>query len=355
MSPDGQDPYLLLGVDRDSTPAQIRERYHILVQLLHPDRHQSSPEKVRAEATRQMQQINVAYKFLIDAHSRETRERERRARDREEREREARRREAEEREARERKAREREARRREAEKREAREREAQKSEARERKARDREQQRREREIRERQHPRARWTYPSYNPVDLTEPLAIRPITISLPKDGEGYTLGAYLDEQQEQTALLGAEGHLLLFRTRESLHRYLTEPAAHELAEAPGWDSFMNWVLRTGMRDGDERSYDFTLIIHFLRETVPQWDPQLFITHRDFVADVTQAFGCDDLRNLLRLGSPIDELDDLLRVSHRPLAGWKARRELYSGHSRTFDRAWRDAISLIRKRVRWLR
>ncbi|MFI7077322.1 J domain-containing protein [Micromonospora sp. NPDC049903] len=363
MSPDGQDPYLLLGVTRDSTPAQIRERYRILVQVWHPDRHQSSPENVRAEATRQMQQINAAYKLLLDGHGRDSREDRTSGggtgsgggngqRETFEQEQERRTRE---RDAHERDMREREARRRATEEREAREREAEEREARERETRERERQEREREARERQHPSARWTHPSYDPAALPESPAIRPITVSLPNGEEGYTLRAYVDDQKEQALFLGADGDLLLFRSPESLHRYLTEPGAHELAAVPGWDDFMNWALRTGMRDDDEQSYDFDLIVYNLRFPITEWVPRLFIGHRDLVLELAEAFEWDDVRRLLRVGSPLDELDDLMRVADRPLSGWKARRQLGQLQSGPVNRAWRQVIRLVGAHVRWLR
>ncbi|WP_432050628.1 J domain-containing protein [Verrucosispora sp. NA02020] len=368
MLSDGQDPYLLLGVTKDSTPTQIRERYRILVQVWHPDRHQSSPENVRAEATRQMQQINAAYKLLLDSHGRDTSEHrtggggqswaggeQSRTAERETFEQEQERRKRE-RDAYERQAQERDARRRATAEREARQRAAEEREARERETREKERQEREREARERQHPSARWTHPSYDPVELPESLVIRPITVSLPNGEEGYTLRAYADEQKEQAVFPGADGHLLLFRSQESLHRYLTEPGAHELATAPGWDDFMNWVLRTGMRDDDEeQSYDFDLIVYNLRFPIAQWVPRLFITHRDLVMEVAEAFEWDDVRTLLRVGSPLDRLDDLMRVADRPLTGWKARRQLGSFPSGPVNTAWRQVIRLVGAHVRWLR
>ena len=51
----------MLGVDPKASRAEVVEAYRTLVQIFHPDRHQSSPEAVRAEVERQMKQLNEAY------------------------------------------------------------------------------------------------------------------------------------------------------------------------------------------------------------------------------------------------------------------------------------------------------
>ncbi|GIJ31844.1 J domain-containing protein [Micromonospora sediminimaris] len=366
MSRNEQDPYVLLGVSRDASLAQIRERYLILVQVWHPDKHQSSPENVRAEATRQMQQINRAYKLLTDVREREARERQ--ARQAEEQQRAthqragsgqrasdwaAQQREAREQEARERAADERRARERAA--REARAQEAREREVRERAEAERLARIREREAREHQHPRARWTHPRYQPAQLPEPLTIEPITISLSDGAEGYTLLARSEDQESVVFFPGADGELLLFRAKETLHRYLTETSSHELAAVPGWDEFMNSILKAGISVDDDRSYDFGLILYSIRRPVTDWVPRLFITNRDLLVDIAEAFGITEALEVLRVGSAIDTLDDLMRVADRPLAGWGARRRLDAMNSGPASIAWRRVIRNVEKRVRWLR
>ncbi|MEG3637459.1 J domain-containing protein [Micromonospora palythoicola] len=366
MSPNEQDPYVLLGVSREASVAEIRQRYLILVQVWHPDKHQSSPENVREEATRQMQQINRAYKLLTDVRERETRERQ--ARQAEEQQRAERQRAgggqrahdwaAQQREAREQEARDRAAdarRAREHAAREAREQEAREREVRERAEAERLARIREREAREHQHPRARWTHPRFEPVHLPEPLTIEPITISLSDGAEGYTLVARSEFEESVVFFPGADGELLLFRAKETLHRYLTETSSHELAAVPGWDEFMNSILKAGISVDDDRSYDFGLILYSIRHPVTEWVPRLFITNRDLLVDIAEAFGIAEALELLHVGSAIDTLDDLMRVADRPLAGWGARRRLDAMNSGPATSAWRRVIRTVEKRVRWLR
>ncbi|MGC4808930.1 J domain-containing protein [Micromonospora sp. DT228] len=361
MPSDGQDPYTLLGVTRDSSLAEIRERYLVLVQIWHPDRHQSSPESVRDEVTRQMQWINAAYKNLTDAHEREARARQ--ARDRQNRERQNRERQNRERQDRERKDRERQNRERQDRERQDRERQDREREARERQDPERlrkERQDRERETREREHPRARWTHPrcggtSQQGTPWGTTSSVQPVAIALRHGEVGYTLRAYFDDQRGEAAFLGAQGHLLLFRSLASMRTYLTRVEAHELSGVPGWESLLDRLGDTTIEPDDEHFYEFDLILHSLRFPPMQWVPALFIAHRDIIGEIAEAFSLDDVLNLLAAGSPLDQLDDLFRRAHRPLAGWGARRHLASLQGAQASTVWRKAVRGIEERVRWLR
>ena len=58
------DPYGVLGVSPKASRAEVTEAYRTMVQIFHPDRHQSSPEAVRAAAEAQMKQLNEAYAIV---------------------------------------------------------------------------------------------------------------------------------------------------------------------------------------------------------------------------------------------------------------------------------------------------
>ena len=339
---DEQDPYTVLGVTRESSVAEIRERYRLLVQIWHPDRHQSSPANVREEVTRQMQRINAAYQRLTAAHERAARERQTREREaRERRERQAQERQAQEREAREREARERATRERPDPER-----------------RRQERQDRERETREREHPRVRWVHPSRIGTGRQAPAwsgatTVHPIAIVLRSGERGYTARAYLDEQRLDAAFVGTREHLLLFRSSASMHRYAARAEAHDLAGIPGWDSLVD---RLGAAEPDlEHSYEFDLIQHSLRFPPAQWVPELFIDTREVIGEIAKAFSLEGVLKLLTIGSPLDELDDMFRIIDKPIAGWGARRHLASLQGSQAGTLWRRAIRGVEEHMRWLR
>jgi curved DNA-binding protein CbpA len=62
------DPYLVLGVARTATAAEIRAAYRSLGARYHPDRHQGNPLEELASA--KMAEINRAYEILSDPERR---------------------------------------------------------------------------------------------------------------------------------------------------------------------------------------------------------------------------------------------------------------------------------------------
>ena len=61
------DPYLILGIDRAATQAEIKARYRQLVRENHPDRHIAAgvPEEMIEIATARLQKINEAYDVIM--------------------------------------------------------------------------------------------------------------------------------------------------------------------------------------------------------------------------------------------------------------------------------------------------
>src|SRR3569623_2419302 len=61
---DAQEPYVILGVPRTATPAEIRAAFHALGAQYHPERHQGKP--LAALASAKMTELNRAYETLSD-------------------------------------------------------------------------------------------------------------------------------------------------------------------------------------------------------------------------------------------------------------------------------------------------
>jgi hypothetical protein len=62
------DPYLILEIARNATPAQIRAAYLNLVSRYHPDRHEGNP--LADLASEKLAEVNRAYEMLSDPERR---------------------------------------------------------------------------------------------------------------------------------------------------------------------------------------------------------------------------------------------------------------------------------------------
>jgi hypothetical protein len=68
--------YDVLGVRREATSSDIKRAYYRRARVLHPDNYADAPEKLRAQAERAMQELNVAWSTLRDGSKRATYDRE---------------------------------------------------------------------------------------------------------------------------------------------------------------------------------------------------------------------------------------------------------------------------------------
>lgn len=61
------DPYLILGLERDAPAEEVRQRYRALVREHHPDRHIAAgvPKEMIDIATQRLQKINEAYDTIM--------------------------------------------------------------------------------------------------------------------------------------------------------------------------------------------------------------------------------------------------------------------------------------------------
>ena len=63
---DGPNLYQVLGLPRSASAREIREAYHRLARLLHPDRAASRPANEQQLSERRMREVNAAYAVLGD-------------------------------------------------------------------------------------------------------------------------------------------------------------------------------------------------------------------------------------------------------------------------------------------------
>ncbi len=58
------DPWQILGVPRNASRQEIRQAYHHLAKVWHPDRFRNEDPELQQRATRELQRINMAYQEL---------------------------------------------------------------------------------------------------------------------------------------------------------------------------------------------------------------------------------------------------------------------------------------------------
>ena len=70
MEPDDKDYYEILGISPDADTNQIREAYRYWVNILHPDRLEGMPDRIRHQAEEQLKKVNEAYHVLSNPEKR---------------------------------------------------------------------------------------------------------------------------------------------------------------------------------------------------------------------------------------------------------------------------------------------
>jgi molecular chaperone DnaK len=178
-----------------------------------------------------------------------------------------------------------------------------------------------------------------------------PIVISLPSQ-DGYTMRAFLSNDQKATFLGDADGPLL-FRSTAGLSRYLVRSDEHFLARLRGWDTVRQWVGDAAIEPDPDDRFELDLITYNLRFSPAEWIPRLLIRGRDLAAQLAIFFDLDDVSALLATGSELDRLDDILREIDRSVLGRRARRQLDTIDPSRVRAQWSRIIRHIEQAANW--
>lgn len=159
---------------------------------------------------------------------------------------------------------------------------------------------------------------------------------------------------EEVPLFLGHAGHLLLFRTVESLVAFVRSDAEHDLTQLDGWASFATALRPTHVVPQDEDSYELDLVVKNLRGGHDAWDPQLIVQSGQLARDLGHALRIEPVVTALATGSPLDDLDDALRgVAAGGIGTFFARRKTKKIGTETASLAWRSVIGKISAVVDW--
>jgi hypothetical protein len=162
-------------------------------------------------------------------------------------------------------------------------------------------------------------------------------------------------EPAEVPVFLAEGGKLLLFRSPEGLVEYVRGGADNELTQLDMWDELRARLQSDDIVPLDEDRYELDLVVENLRGGHDVWDPALIIQAGEVARDVAYALRIQPVMTALASGSPLDDLDEGLRVVEAGgFAAFFARRRLRKIDPQTTAAlSWRTVIGKISAVVDW--
>jgi hypothetical protein len=159
---------------------------------------------------------------------------------------------------------------------------------------------------------------------------------------------------EEVPLFLSQGGHLLLFRSADSLVDFVTSDAEHDLQQIDTWESVTRGIHpEYVVPDGDD-TYELDLVVKNLRGGHDAWDPELLIRAGQLARDLSHALRIEPVVLALAPGAPLDDLDEALRtVADGGVGGFFARRRLKKIGTETASLAWRTVVGKISAIVDW--
>jgi hypothetical protein len=163
------------------------------------------------------------------------------------------------------------------------------------------------------------------------------------------------DETEEVPVFLAEGGRLLLFRSPEGLVEYVRSGAGHELTQLDTWDDLADRIEADDIVPLDEDRYELDLVVENLRGGHDVWDAPLIIQAGEIARDVAYALRIQAVMTALSPGSPLDDMDEGLRVVESGGFGsFFARRKLRKIDAQTTAAlGWRTIIGKISAVVDW--
>ncbi len=162
-------------------------------------------------------------------------------------------------------------------------------------------------------------------------------------------------EDEEVPVFLAVRGQLLLFGSQEKLVEYVQSADDHDLVQLDTWDQVRQQLEAQHIAVRSADRYELDLVVENLRGGHDAWDPTLIIQAGEIARDLGHALRIDAIITALAAGSPLDDLDEGLRVIEAGgFAAFFARRRVRKIDAQTTAAlGWRTIIGKISAAVDW--
>ncbi|GAA2218167.1 DNA primase [Micromonospora olivasterospora] len=159
---------------------------------------------------------------------------------------------------------------------------------------------------------------------------------------------------EEVPVFLSHRGHLLLFKSPESLVSFVRSGAPNDMAQLDSWNELSERVEPADIAPLDEDTYELDLVVENLRGGHDTWDPTLLIEAGEVARDIAYALRMPAVLDMLSAGSSLDDLDEALRASvNGGVGGFFGRRRLKKIGAQTASLGWRTIVGKISAVVDW--
>jgi hypothetical protein len=159
---------------------------------------------------------------------------------------------------------------------------------------------------------------------------------------------------EEVPVFLGRRGRLYLFRSPEGLVEFVRSGAEHDLSQLGTWSEVVERITVDDVVPKSEDRYELDLVVENLRGGYDAWDPDLLIQAGEIGRDLGYALRLQSVLDSLAPGSPLDDLDEVMRkAADGGLGGFLARRKLKKIGAEAAPLSWRTIIGKISAAVDW--